>query len=124
MTIYGTGKQVRDILFIDDLIDCYLAAMARIDEVAGMTFNVGGGPANTLSLLELLKALRENSGRSVLHSFEDWRPGDQPVYVSDIGKAAQLLDWQPKIGVAAGLELLHTWVAANLDVFGERTATV
>jgi len=123
VTIYGTGKQVRDILFIDDLIDCYLAAIERVDTVAGMTFNVGGGPANTLSLLELLEALRENSGRSVVHSFEDWRPGDQPVYVSDIRKAGQLLDWQPKIGVAAGLELLHTWVAANLDVFREQMVT-
>ena len=124
VTIYGTGKQVRDILFIDDLIDCYLAAIERIDEVAGMTFNVGGGPQNTLSLLELLEALREHSGRPVVHTFEDWRPGDQPVYVSDIRKAAQLLDWRPKIGVAAGLDLLHNWVGANLDVFGERAVTV
>ena len=123
VTVYGTGKQVRDILFVDDLVDCYLAAIDKIDDVRGMTFNVGGGPANTLSLLELIAALRENSGRSVVHSFEDWRPGDQPVYVSDIRKARQLLDWQPKIGVTAGLELLHAWVVANLDVFGEHSVT-
>jgi len=124
VTIYGTGKQVRDILFIDDLIDCYLAAIVHIDEVAGTTFNVGGGPENTLSLLELLEALHKHSGRPVTHTFEDWRPGDQPVYVSDIRKAAQLLDWRPKIDVPTGLELLHNWVAANLDAFGERAVTV
>jgi CDP-paratose 2-epimerase len=124
VTIYGTGKQVRDILFIDDLIDCYIAGIERIDQVAGMTFNVGGGPENTLSLLELLEALREHSGRTVVHTFEAWRPGDQPVYVSDIGKAARLLDWRPKIGVAAGLDLLHNWVVANLEAFGERAVSV
>ena len=102
VTIYGTGKQVRDILFIDDLVDCYLAAIDRIDQVAGMTFNIGGGPKNTLSLLELLELLQQYSGREVVHSFEDWRPGDQPVYVSDIAKARQFLDWQPKIDVIEG----------------------
>jgi CDP-paratose 2-epimerase len=81
VVIYGNGKQVRDILFIDDLIDCYLAAIDRIDHVAGMTFNIGGGPTNTLSLLELLEMLRQYSGRDAIHSFADWRQGDQPVYV-------------------------------------------
>ena len=124
VTIYGTGKQVRDILFVDDLVDCYLAAVGKIDEVSGMTFNIGGGPGNTLSLLELLEALRKHSGRSVLHTFEDWRPGDQPVYVSDIRLAGKLLNWQPKIGVAAGLDLLHKWVDSHLDLFDGRSVTV
>lgn len=118
VTIYGNGKQVRDILFIDDLVDCYLAAINRIDTVAGMTFNIGGGPQNTLSLLELLETLHENSGRPVVHTFEDWRPGDQPVYVSDIRKAQEHLGWEPKVDVTAGLALLHNWVVANLDAFG------
>ncbi len=118
VTIYGNGKQVRDVLFIDDLIDCYLAAIEQVDSVAGMTFNIGGGPRNTLSLLELLDALQENSGRPVVHSFEDWRPGDQPVYVSDIRKAQALLGWEPKVEIAAGLSRLHNWVVANLDAFG------
>jgi len=123
VVIYGNGKQVRDILFIDDLIDCYLAAIDRIDDVAGMTFNVGGGPANTLSLLELLEMLHQYSGREVVHSFEDWRPGDQPVYVSDIGKAKRILDWQPKIGVSEGLERLNEWVLANSEVFSSSGRT-
>jgi CDP-paratose 2-epimerase len=118
VVIYGNGKQVRDILFVDDLIDCYLAAIERIDEVAGQTFNVGGGPDNTLSLLELLDALKTHSSRAVVHTFQDWRPGDQPVYVSDIRKAERLLGWRPRIGVPEGLELLHQWVASNADVLG------
>ena len=113
VTIYGSGKQVRDILFIDDLIDCYLAAIDRIDAVAGATFNIGGGPDSTLSLLELMEALQRFSSRPVTHSFDDWRPGDQPVYVSDIRKAKEWLGWSPRIGVSEGLEKLHAWVAAN-----------
>jgi CDP-paratose 2-epimerase len=119
VTIYGSGKQVRDILFIDDLIDCYLAAIDRIDKVAGMTFNVGGGPSSTLSLLELMEALKEFSGRPVTHSFDDWRPGDQPVYISDIRKAKDLLGWSPRIGVREGLEKLYAWVSKNA---GEKAA--
>jgi CDP-paratose 2-epimerase len=122
VTIYGTGKQVRDVLFVDDLIDCYLAAIDRVDQVTGMTFNIGGGPDNTLSLLELMAALRKHSGRAVVYSFEDWRPGDQPVYVSDTRKAAELLAWQPQVGIEEGLERLYSWVEANRDSFLERAA--
>lgn len=117
VTIYGTGKQVRDILFIDDLVDCYLAAIERIDRVAGMTFNIGGGPQSTLSLLELLQALEKFSGRRVEHSFADWRPGDQPVYISDIRRAEELLDWRPQVQVSEGLERLYTWVSQNMNAF-------
>jgi CDP-paratose 2-epimerase len=97
VTIYGNGKQVRDILFIDDLIDCYLAAIDGIDKVCGSTFNIGGGSENTLSLLELLELLEEYSGGALVHDF-DWRPGDQPLYVSDIRRAQQQMNWRPRIG--------------------------
>jgi CDP-paratose 2-epimerase len=123
VTIYGTGKQVRDVLFIDDLVDCYLAAINNIDKVTGLTFNIGGGPANTLSLLELLEMLRQHSGREVVHSFADWRPGDQPVYVSDIRRAEELLPWQPRVAVSEGVQRLYKWVTANLAAFGARAMT-
>jgi CDP-paratose 2-epimerase len=113
VTIYGTGKQVRDILFVDDLVDCYLAAIERIDQVAGRSFNIGGGPANTLSLLELLEMLERLSGQPVEHDFADWRPGDQPVYVSDVRQAEALLGWGPKIDALQGVERLYDWVATN-----------
>ena len=117
ITIYGNGKQVRDILFVDDLVDCYLSAVERIDQVSGKTFNIGGGPTNTLSLLELLDRLAQRSGRAVRHTFEDWRPGDQPIYVSDIRSAAQLLGWQPKTSVDQGLDQLFDWIVAHEDLF-------
>jgi CDP-paratose 2-epimerase len=117
VTIYGNGKQVRDILFVDDLIDCYLAAIERIESVSGMIFNIGGGPNNTLSLVELLELLSERSGRMVEHGFDEWRPGDQPVYVSDIRKAGSLLEWQPKVSVIEGIDRLVNWVVANKDSF-------
>lgn len=117
ITIYGTGKQVRDVLFIDDLIDCYVAVIERIDRVAGMTFNIGGGPENSLSLLELLQMLGERFNRPVKHTFSDWRPGDQPVYISDISRAQALLDWTPRVSVSEGITRLSDWISSNRALF-------
>jgi len=113
ITIYGTGKQVRDVLFIDDLLDCYAAAIERIESVAGTTFNIGGGPSNTLSLLEFVELLEQLSGRPVKYGFADWRAGDQPVYISRIERAEQLLGWRPRTGVTEGVDRLNRWIAAN-----------
>ena len=121
ITIYGTGKQVRDVLFVDDLVDCYLAVIKRIDKVAGMTFNIGGGPDNSLSLLELLKMLGERFNRPVKHTFSDWRPGDQPVYISDISRAQTLLGWSPRISVPEGITRLSDWISTNRALFEEST---
>lgn len=119
ITLYGTGKQVRDILFVDDLVACYVAAIENIERVSGMTFNVGGGAANTLSLLELLQFLKLHSGREVELTYSDWRPGDQPVYISDISKAQELLKWSPKVKTEEGIELLYQWVSENHASFTE-----
>lgn len=116
--------QVRDVLFIDDLVDCYVAAIDQIDRVSGMTFNVGGGPTNTLSLLELLEMLRGFSGRAVEHRFDHWRPGDQPLYVSDISRAGELIGWQPRINVADGVERLYRWVLASEALFARGAARI
>jgi CDP-paratose 2-epimerase len=110
MTIYGDGKQVRDILFVEDLIQAFSAALRDIKTVSGEVFNIGGGPANTLSLIELLEWLSKKSPKEVRYSFEDWRPGDQKIYVSNIGKARQVLHWEPRIDVHAGLEKLWSWL--------------
>jgi CDP-paratose 2-epimerase len=77
ITVYGDGKQIRDILWIDDLLDAYDAAAARIERTAGQVYHIGGGPSNTLSLHELLAYLGERQGSSVPFVREDWRPGDR-----------------------------------------------
>jgi CDP-paratose 2-epimerase len=117
ITIYGDGKQVRDVLFIDDLLDAFEAAAANIDQTQGNVYNVGGGTPNILSLRELLDYLEEKQNQPVAYQQADWRPGDQKVYVSDIRKAKEEFGWAPKICVKHGLDLLYDWVASNKEIF-------
>ncbi|HYB74252.1 MAG TPA: NAD-dependent epimerase/dehydratase family protein [Candidatus Sulfotelmatobacter sp.] len=117
LTIYGDGKQVRDVLYVDDLIDCYLRAVERIDRVSGRAYNIGGGPSHTLSLLELLRHLERLSGRPIPRQFADWRPGDQPVFVCDLTRAEAELGWSPKTSVEEGVARLWAWVIANRELF-------
>ena len=116
-SIFGDGRQIRDALWIDDLIDAYVTALDRIDRVAGEVFNIGGGPDRTLSLLELVALLEAHFGHPLDPAFADWRPGDQRVFVADIRKAARLLDWSPKVGVAEGVGRLLAWIDANRGLF-------
>jgi CDP-paratose 2-epimerase len=117
-TIFGDGKQVRDALWIDDLLDAYESALDRIDAIKGEVFNLGGGPANTLSLLELVAMLESALGRRFDPPFADWRPGDQRVFVADTRKAQRLLGWTPKVGPAEGVSRLLGWVRENVGLFG------
>ena len=118
ITIYGNGKQVRDMLFVDDLLNAYDAAIARIDVAAGQVYNVGGGPTRTISVwTEFGPLLEQLLGRPIPVAYGDWRPGDQPVYVSDIAKAGRELDWQPQVDVEEGVRRLYEWVVANRDLF-------
>lgn len=118
ISIFGNGKQVRDVLFVDDLLDAYEAAAQRIDRVAGQVYNVGGGPRNTMSIwAEFGPILEELLDRDVPVHYTDWRPGDQPVYVSNIAKAKAELGWEPKIGLRDGVERLFAWVADNIEIF-------
>jgi CDP-paratose 2-epimerase len=118
ITIYGDGKQVRDLLFIDDLLDLYDAVVARSDVAAGQVYNVGGGPENTITIwTEFGPLLEELLGRKLPVSYDDWRPGDQRVFVSNAGKARRELGWSPKIGVREGIKRLYNWVAANRHLF-------
>ncbi len=105
-------------LFIDDLLDLYDAAVANIDTAAGEVYNVGGGPDNTISIwTEFGPILERLLGRRVPVNHGDWRPGDQRVYVSNIDKAQRELGWSPKIGVEEGIERLYHWVATNKHLF-------
>ncbi|WP_422931946.1 SDR family NAD(P)-dependent oxidoreductase [Singulisphaera sp. PoT] len=116
-TIFGDGKQIRDTLWVGDLIDAYLCAYDKIDSVAGEVFNIGGGPANTLSLLELVSILNESFGGTLNPPFADWRPGDQRVFVADIRKAGRMLGWSPKVSTQEGVQQLLKWVRENGDLF-------
>ena len=118
ITIYGDGKQIRDMLYVDDLIDAYEAAIERIDVSAGQVYNIGGGPENIISIWrEFGPALEEMLGQKIPVSWEDWRPGDQRVYVSDIRKAKELLGWAPKVNIREGMQLLFKWISENRALF-------
>ena len=118
ITIYGDGKQVRDILFIDDLLDAYDLAVDNIDNVAGEVFNVGGGPRNTMSIWgEFHAYLEQLIGREIPVTWSDWRPGDQKIFVSDIRKAGEYIQWSPKVGVVEGITRLYNWVIENKSLF-------
>jgi len=118
ISIYGNGKQVRDALFIDDLLDGYEAIVKNIDQVAGKIYNIGGGPENTISVwAEFGPLLEELLGRSIPVKHGDWRPGDQPVYISDIRKAKKELGWQPQISVREGATRLFNWIKNNQHLF-------
>ena len=119
LTIYGTGKQVRDVLFVDDLTEAFDLAWAKIDQASGQVYNIGGGPANSISLLTLLDHLKKEVNPLLEVRYADWRPGDQPVYVSDITKARDQLGWTPKIPWNDGVERLVHWVIRNKDVVEE-----
>jgi len=119
ITIYGDGRQVRDVLFVDDLIDAMLRAVERASVAAGQVYNIGGGPDNSLSVwTEFGPMLERILGRPVSVSHEGWRPGDQKVYISNISKASRDLGWRPKVGVEEGVRRLVEWVEANRALFG------
>ncbi len=118
ISIYGDGKQIRDLLHVSDLIRAYEMGIEKIDELRGQAFNVGGGPANTLSIwAEFGPLLAELAGHEIPVTQGNWRPGDQRVFVADIRKAQVKLDWQPTISPADGIRDLFEWVAANPDLF-------
>jgi CDP-paratose 2-epimerase len=116
ITIYGNGYQVRDALFIDDAVAAWLRALDRIDTVGGRVLNLGGGPGNAVSLLEMLDLIAELHGERPDIRFDAWRPGDQPWYVSDIGAISSALDWTPRTGVRDGLRALEKWISSRFAV--------
>lgn len=115
VTIYGNGKQVRDMLYVDDLVDAF-NRFATGSQQRGL-FNVGGGPDNTLSLLEFVDILDELTGLRPKISFSDWRPSDQKVYITDISKLAKTLNWKVQTPVREGIKRLIAWVKDNESFF-------
>ena len=118
ITIYGDGKQIRDLLHVSDLIRAYDLAAEKIDVAAGQVYNLGGGSANTLSIwTEFGPLLEELVGHPIVIGRGDWRPGDQRVFVADVRKAERELGWTPQVGVEEGIRKLFEWVRENRDLF-------
>lgn len=116
-TIYGDGKQVRDVLWVDDLVKVFESSIDRISQVKGEVFNIGGGPTKQMSLLELVSYLEEIGGKKLNYSFGNWRPGDQKVFVADVSRAEKFLNWKPLTEPKGGVIKLYNWVNENKALF-------
>jgi len=115
INIFGNGKQVRDMLFADDVVRAYdLFIKSKLKHEV---FNIGGGKENTISLLEFLDILKQKTGNDMDMTFKDWRPSDQKVYVSNTSKVKEKLGWEPKISVSEGIKILMDWAKENKELF-------
>ena len=119
ITIYGDGKQVRDILYIDDLARAFEAATTHISQAAGRVYNIGGGPQRTLTIWTETGPLLEKLAGHPLPPvrYSGWRPGDQRIYVSDIARAKAELGWEPQVEPEEGVRRLWEWITANIGLF-------
>ncbi len=126
ITLYGDGLQVRDVCYVGDLVEAFLLARADVRRLSGRAFNIGGGPGNTTSLLELVDRLGGLVGRRPEVAFEGWRTGDQKWYVSDVRAFGEATGWAPRTSLADGLARLHAWLratgAAGVGVAGAAAA--
>ena len=116
ITLYGDGRQVRDILQVSDVVDAYLAALARIEDVRGRAFNLGGGPENAVSLRELIGHIGELHGRPADVRYSDWRQGDQRFFVADMREAERALDLKPRTPWRDGVAGLADWLAEHRNL--------
>jgi CDP-paratose 2-epimerase len=108
--LYGDGLQVRDVLFVEDLVDAMLLCQEKMPLLRGRAFNMGGGPRNTTSLVELLAIIGALTGRKPAVEHGDWRTGDQRYYVSDTRAFEAATGWRARVGVAEGVSRLHRWL--------------
>jgi CDP-paratose 2-epimerase len=113
LSIYGNGKQVRDILYIDDAVQAYRLAYSNITAVSGQVFNLGGGPTNAVSIREVLSEIEKLCGCKVRSDHGDWRAGDQVYFVADTRKLEAMLGWQARIRWNGGLRRLAHWLVEN-----------
>jgi len=122
INLYCDDKQVRDLLFVDDLLNAYDAAIAQIDVTAGQVYNIGGGSENVMSIwADFGPILERLTGHQIpVYHDANWRPGDQRVVVCDIRKAGRELGWQPRVSVEDGIKRLYQWVLANKELFEEK----
>ena len=115
ITIYGDGKQVRDALYVEDLVRAFENFIES--ELKNEVFNIGGGTKNTISLLEFIEIIERKSQKKMKIKYDSWRPSDQKVYISDISKVERILKWEPKVNVEKGIDFLFDWVKKNKEFF-------
>ncbi|MBI2410227.1 GDP-mannose 4,6-dehydratase [Candidatus Kaiserbacteria bacterium] len=115
ITLYGSGKQVRDILSVEDLIRLYDLAIRKIHKVSGQAYNVGGGPKNTISLIELLAHLEGEMGKQINPRRAEERAGDQPIFVADVRRLKNELGWEPRTNIADGWRNMYAWISAHRE---------
>lgn len=116
VTIFGDGKQVRDVLYIDDLLKAFDSAFKNFKKARGKPYNIGGGPKFAISIWDLFSILEKISSRKFKYNFDSWRPGDQKVYVSDVSRAKKDFGWSPKIPPETGVEKLYNWIYQNKNL--------
>ncbi|MBA3733316.1 GDP-mannose 4,6-dehydratase [Patescibacteria group bacterium] len=114
--LYGNGKQVRDILFVDDLVELYVHSIEKIKLTSGHIFNVGGGTLNSISILELFEKLKKNHGLEVKYKKESVRPGDQKIFISNNEKVTKITGWKPKINLDQGINEILKWTETNISL--------
>ncbi|MCR4333514.1 MAG: GDP-mannose 4,6-dehydratase [Patescibacteria group bacterium] len=113
ITLYGSGKQVRDLLHVSDLVQLYDLAIKNIKRTSGSAYNVGGGPSNTISLIELMAHLEERMGKKIRPKHSGVRAGDQPVFIADIRRLKDDLGWKPCHSVLKGWEDMYQWIVLH-----------
>jgi CDP-paratose 2-epimerase len=113
ITVFGDGRQLRDLLYVGDLVDALLAASANEQALAGRAFNMGGGPKNSASVIEVVEKIGELLGATPAIEWDDWRIADQRYYVSDTSAFTKLTGWVPRVPVDSGLAALHQWLAGE-----------
>lgn len=121
-SVCGNGKQVRDVLFVSDAVECYFSAAKKIDSIRGEVINIGGGMENSLSILELFGHLEELTGVKLRFETLPWRANDQKFYVSNNAKAYKLLNWKPKISSKEGIRKMYEWIALEHKEASEELA--
>jgi CDP-paratose 2-epimerase len=112
ITIYGDGKQVRDVLYVEDLVDAFLLAMKDINDIPGQVFNIGGGPSNAISLIDLIAYMHKLDHLKIHVIYDTWRTGDQKYYVSDTRKFRERTGWLPKVSYQEGIANIFSWLSA------------
>ena len=123
ITVYGDGRQVRDVLAVEDLMRAFEGVRAHVDRTAGEIYNVGGGLRNSISLLELMDDIEKLTGHRLIYNLEQVRAGDQALYVTDYSKLRQHIGWEPRLGVPEILKNIQHWWKQNQAFFHEPTFT-